>query len=223
MIEFWLKATECDFDKQENTGRFLYKKVRWPVLPRVGEWVQFYNLADPVEAVWHWIHSNVPHIAVEVSTSLYDFQQIEQEGGWVEEIGASSVAQHNPVDTKEGSQVLEITHDHAKLGLTYVEPVRLTETQIEMLLPNFGRKAQKLLGRLLISNRNNPLKVVPRTDGTFYETANRVLRDLVFDEKKYRLVRNRTDGRGYEYYVQLWEVQGEMTRSYAVSNAERSV
>ena len=135
-------------------------------------------------------------------------------------VGKTGVVQRDPKDLEGEIKALEITKDHKKLGFTFVATARLGDKEMEQVLAPFSNKARRNMQRLLLGG-NNPLKITERTDGKFYDTARNVLRDLVVGDKKYRLVKNR-GGHWDEYYVQLWEVEGEMKHSYGVQNAERS-
>ena len=132
---------------------------------------------------------------------------------------SATIVRRDPQDLEGKVKCLEITKDHVKLCFTYVAPACLNDDETEQVLALLGNKARKKM-QILLHDRNNPIKIDTRTDGNFYETANRALRDFVLNGKKYRMVRNRI--RGLEYYAQLWEIEGELNASFNRPNTRSS-
>lgn len=87
MIEFILDAIVCDQDDPDMSCERLYKKMKWPVLPRTDEWFEIQETenctASPVGDVWHWVHEDgTPKIHVEVILRLYDYEKLQKSPLW---------------------------------------------------------------------------------------------------------------------------------------------
>jgi len=87
MIEFWLKVGIEPVDKEHLEriwNDFKFKKFSWPVLPRVGEWIQpDDDTATPILDVWHWTEEGLSRIEIEIQVSEYEYDQLTEVKGWV--------------------------------------------------------------------------------------------------------------------------------------------
>ncbi len=134
-----------------------------------------------------------------------------------------------PLPTKS-PKVLEVTHDHKKLGLRFVAPARLRATQIHEVLNSLPPSARSRMKVLLEENKNKPLKMrgeYPIAEAEAHEThewelwyrrVNAKLPKVSIRGRRYRLIEN---GHPTGRYVQLWETAGEMSPSYGLGNKDR--
>jgi hypothetical protein len=86
VVEFWLCANLLD--KEGLTQAQLYKKMNWPVLPRVDEWVDngtYSGVAVPVESVWHWWNHEPPRTDVMIEVYEHDFERLRKDPDWVKD------------------------------------------------------------------------------------------------------------------------------------------
>jgi hypothetical protein len=86
VVEFWLCASVTD-DAGGSHGQ-LFKKMSWPMLPRVGEWVDdgtHSGTSAPIESVWHWWDNDPPRTDVMIEVFEHDFEKLRKDPDWIKD------------------------------------------------------------------------------------------------------------------------------------------